>query len=88
MSVQPGPESLLAARINDLVRRNSHELTACQLITAQDEATDRAQRHADEIARIKAHMSDAERIGLRVLRAEASGRKTVRIEELTAKETN
>ncbi|HEX9154129.1 MAG TPA: hypothetical protein VF819_01120 [Nitrospira sp.] len=67
----------------DLARRNGAGLLAMQLQTLQREHNESVHRHDERIRNIRAELTRAERIGLAVLRAEADGRKTVRIDKLT-----
>jgi len=70
-----------------MVAHNSHELTAHQLVTARREMVELSRGHDAAIASVRAQLTDAERIGLAVMRAHRAGRKTVRIAELIEKET-
>lgn len=66
----------------DLVRVNSHELTATNLVSERRARKDERRRHDEEIAALTKHLDEATRIGRHVLIAERAGRKTVRIADL------
>ena len=68
--------------VEDIVARNSHELTAHLLLTARDHVRDLEARHRDELAALRDQLSYARRVGFRVLAAEAKGRKTVRVADM------
>lgn len=71
-----------------LVAHNSHELTAHQLVAARDALVEAHERFAAQKAAIRSQLTDAERIGLAVLKAyRSSTRKTLRIADLVEKET-
>lgn len=68
--------------VAELVRVNSHELTATLLVTERlrrrEDASLAAQRHRE----VMATLDRAQRVGLRVLAAERAGRKTVRVADV------
>ena len=66
----------------DLAKRNGAGLLAMQLQQLQRDHNDMARRHFEELHRIRLELTEAEKIGLRVLSAESRGRKTVRIDSL------
>ena len=68
--------------IQDVVAKNSHELTAMQLLGARQYILEQRRDHANELAAAKSTLSEAQRVGLAVLRAQARGRKTVRLADL------
>jgi hypothetical protein len=71
----------------DLAERNGAALLATQLQTLQRNYNDSARRHGQQLCDILAELTQAERIGLKVIKAQAEGRKTVRIDQLI-KETS
>lgn len=66
----------------DLAERNGARLLATQIQMLQRDFNDLSRRHYEELRRIRLELTEAEKIGLRVLSAEARGRKTVRIDSL------
>ena len=68
--------------IEELVQRNSHDLTALLLLNERRDRRHEQERHAAELAYINATLDFAQRIGVQVLRAERQGRKTVRIDDV------
>lgn len=69
--------------VESIVARNSHELTAMHVLQAREFIVEQRARHEVEIAAYKALITETNRIGNRVLVAKSSGRKTVRIADLT-----
>lgn len=68
--------------IEQIVRVNSHELTAMHLLSAREDLVEQRRQAAADISALKAHLDDAHRIGLAVLRAKRAGRKTIRIDDV------
>lgn len=66
----------------DHVARNSHELTAHLLVTAQAELIAEHRRHALEVQKLRDTLDAAQRVGLAVMRARRTGRKMVRVDDL------
>lgn len=66
----------------DLAERNGARLLAQQIQTLQIQHNEAGRRHDAQIRAIRAELTEAEKIGLRVLAAESRGRKTVRIDSL------
>lgn len=67
----------------DLAERNGARLLATQIQALQREYNESTRRHYEQLHRIRLELTQAERIGLKVLDAKSAGRKTIRIEELT-----
>lgn len=70
--------------VEEIVAKNSHELTAMHILQARTHIVEERERHTRELADLRTVIDDAHRIGLAVLRAKRAGRKTVRIDEVTA----
>lgn len=68
--------------VEDIVARNSHELTAHLLLTARDHVYDLEARHRRELDALRSRLEQTHRVGFRVLAAEAKGRKTVRVADM------
>ena len=68
--------------VEDLVARNSHELTAHLLLSERRAMREAREQWARERQALLGRIDEAGRIGLRVLTAQAAGRKTVRIYEV------
>lgn len=66
----------------DLAERNGAHLLATQLQSLQREHNASLHRHEEEISGIRAQLTQAEKIGLRALKAQRDGRKTVRLDSL------
>ncbi len=67
----------------DIQRRHGCDaLTALHVVQARAEFVEMHQRHAEEMRGMLGRIDRAGRIGFRVLIAERSGRKTVRIADL------
>ena len=66
----------------EIVRLNSHELTALQLVTERRGRREDAERSAQAYRDTLATLDRAQEIGLRVLAAQRQGRKTVRVADL------
>src|SRR5690348_12887698 len=73
--------------IEEIVARNSHELTAMHVLGARKYIVEQRSAHADEMRRLRDALTNAQRIGLEVLRAERSGRKAIRVSDLTTVES-
>lgn len=71
------------ATVEDLARRNSPLFMAGQWQRACQHYLEAIDQHARDLRDVKTQLSDAQRIGLRVLAAERAGRKTLRISDLT-----
>lgn len=67
---------------DEIIRLNTHPLTAHQLVTARRERHEAFARWEAERASLVANIEHAARIGVRVLAAHKKGRKTVRIADL------
>lgn len=70
--------------VEEIVAKNSHELTAMHVLTARAYIVEQRAEHAENLRELQAALDDAHRIGLAVMRAKRAGRKTVRIDEVTA----
>jgi hypothetical protein len=68
--------------VEEIVARNSHELTAMHVIQAREYIVHQRNEHAEDMRRAHAQIAEAHRIGLAVMRARRDGRKTVRIDEV------
>ena len=68
----------------DLAERNGARLLATQIQMLQRDYNESTLRHAEQLRRIRRELTWSEKIGLAVLRAEADGRKTIRIADLIA----
>lgn len=66
----------------DLAERNGARLLATQLQMLQREHNEMARRHFEQLHAIRLELTKAEKIGLAVLDAQRTGRKTVRIDAL------
>ena len=66
----------------ELVRFNSHELTAHLLVTERLARVEERERWERERQRLLGSIGHAGRIGFRVMLAKSSGRKTVRIADV------
>lgn len=66
----------------DLAERNGARLLATWIRQLQRDYNESVHRHYDELRRIRLELTQAERIGQRVIKAKAEGRKTVRIDQL------
>jgi len=80
--VPGGNMSSLDYTTEELAERNGARLLAMQLQTLQLEYNESARRHFEELHRIRLELTEAQKIGLRVLSARDRGRKTVRIDAL------
>ena len=70
--------------LEDVVRANSHELTALHLLQARQHIVEQFQWHREQMDFMKRTLDEATDIGLRILDAKRKGRKTVRIDEVTS----
>lgn len=70
--------------VEEIVARNSHELTAVHVLGARAYILDTRTENAEAMQRTLATLDDAHRIGLAVLRAQRAGRRMVRIDEVLA----
>jgi hypothetical protein len=77
-----GNVSSLDYTAEDLAERNGARLLATQIQTLQREYNESVHRHYEQMRRIRLELTQAERIGLKVIKAQAEGRKTVRIDKL------
>jgi hypothetical protein len=66
----------------ELVRLNSHELTAHLLVMERRERAEDFERHGHAMQTLIQQLQESHRIGLRVLAARKAGRKMVRIADL------
>lgn len=73
---------ILSTSAEDLVDRNSPTLLASQLQAACQKVLDLYADHNEEMERVKAQLSEAERIGVEVQWLRIRGRKSVRISDL------
>ena len=69
--------------VEEIVARNSHELTAVHILGARKHIVEQRLEHVESMRQLQAAIDDAHRIGLAVMRAKRAGRKTVRIDEVT-----
>jgi hypothetical protein len=67
---------------DDLAERNGASLLAQQLQSLQREYNESVRRHYEQLHRIRAELTKAERIGLKVMDAKGRGRKTIHIDKL------
>lgn len=74
--------SCLDYTTEELAERNGAGLLAMQLQMLQRDYNEASRRHYEELHRIRLELTQAERIGLRVLAARDRGRKTLRIDSL------
>ena len=65
--------------VEEIVARNSHELTAVHVLGARAYILEQRRENAEHLRQLQATLDDAHRIGLAVMRANRVGRKTVRI---------
>lgn len=70
--------------VEEIAAKNSHELTALHVLGARAYILDERRRHDAELAELRTVIDDAHRIGFAVMAAKRKGRKTVRIDEVTA----
>ena len=68
----------------ELVARNSHELTAHLLVTERRERAEDRLLYEARIRALQVALSDAQRVGLRVMEAHRSGRRVVRVADCVA----
>lgn len=73
---------IVATPSQELAERHGAPLLASQLQSVCRDRLDDMERHAAEVRALKSQLSDMERIGLAVMRAERQGRKTVRIADV------
>ena len=66
----------------EIVRVNSHELTAHLLVSAYEQMAQERETQRNDLLHITATIDRAGRIGLRALVAKDRGRKTVRLDDL------
>jgi len=66
----------------DLAERNGARLLATQIQQLQREFNEATHRHYEQLHRIRLELTEAEKIGLRVLDAKRTGRKMVRVDDL------
>ena len=70
--------------VEQITRVNSHELTAAHVLGAREHILELRRRHQEELEALRATLERSHQIGLRVLRAERAGRKTVKLSDLTS----
>ena len=68
----------------DLAERNGARLLATQIQSLQREFNEATHRHYEQLRRIRLELTEAEKIGLKVIDARGRGRKTMRLDELLA----
>ena len=68
--------------VEELVRVNSHELTAALLVAERSARARERERWEVDRQRLLGLIDGAGRIGMRVLAAQQAGRKTVRIADM------
>ena len=68
--------------VEEIVARNSHELTALHLLNARAYIVEQREASGFEVRRLLGLLDETRRIGMRVLMAQKAGRKTLRIADL------
>ena len=68
--------------VEEIVARNSHELTAVHVLSARQHIVEQRRENAEAMRSTLATMNDAHRIGLAVLKANRAGRKMLRVADL------
>jgi len=66
----------------EIVRVNSHELTALQLVTQRERWAEERMIWEARLRGTMLALTEAQRVGLRVLEAHRAGRKTVRVADM------